>query len=55
METAEAWKKRQLDNLDSTMQLLSNLIEGWSPSKEDHLAAIEAGYNAMKNREREAA
>jgi len=46
---AEAWRDWQLKMLPRKMEMLSKLVKGWVPSEEDHIAAIEAGYNAMKN------
>ena len=45
---AGAWRDWQIANLDRKMKMLSRLVKGWVPSEEDHIEAIEAGYDAMK-------
>lgn len=48
-DEADAWREWQYKMLPRKMEMLSGLIKGWKPSKEDHIAAIEAGYIAIKN------
>lgn len=46
---AEAWRNWQLKMLPRKMEMLSKLVKGWVPSEEDHIIAIKAGYDAMRN------
>lgn len=45
---AGAWRDWQIKMLPRKIEMLSRLVKGWVPSEEDHIAAIEAGYDAMK-------
>jgi hypothetical protein len=46
---AEAYKQKLLSSLPQMMQFFAKNVEGWKPSREQMLAAVETGYTVMKH------
>ncbi len=46
---AEAYKQKLLSSLPGMMQFFAKNVQGWRPSREQMLAAIETGYTVMKH------
>lgn len=48
-DSAEAYKANLIKSLPQIMKLFANVGKGWSPSKEQLLAAVDTGYTVMKH------
>jgi hypothetical protein len=48
-DNAEAYKANLIKSLPQIMKLFANVGKGWSPSKEQLLAAVDTGYTVMKH------
>ena len=46
---AEAYKQKLLSSLPQMMRFFAKNVQGWKPSREQMLAAIETGYTVMKH------
>ena len=46
---AEAYKQKLLSSLPGMMRFFEKNVQGWRPSREQMLAAIETGYTVMKH------
>lgn len=46
---AEAYKQKLLSSLPGMMQFFAKNVQGWRPSREQMLAAIETGYTVMQH------
>ena len=46
---AEAYKEKLLVTLPQMMRFYAKNVQGWKPSKEQMLAAVETGYSVMKH------
>jgi hypothetical protein len=46
---AEAYKEKLLATLPQMMRFYEKNVQGWKPSKDEMLAAIETGYTVMKH------
>ena len=46
---AEAYKQKLLSSLPQMMRFYKKNVQGWKPSKEQMLAAVETGYTVMKH------
>jgi hypothetical protein len=48
-QEAEAYRNQLIKTLPKIMRFYEKNIEGWKPSKEQMLAAVETGYTVMKH------
>lgn len=48
-DNAEAFKAHLIKSLPQIMKLFANVGKGWTPSKEQMLAAVDTGYQVMKH------
>jgi GNAT superfamily N-acetyltransferase len=46
---AEAYKQKLLSSLPQMMRFYEKNVQGWKPSEEQMLAAVETGYTVMKH------